>query len=157
VADDQEQRNFELVKLRIAFLQHITTLSGAAILIMLALIERAETAEAAGLLATGAAFYGLAVLVSVVGIMYLINYVKYEDPIQGSPGWFATLAAASAFAAAVLGTAVTIAGVPTRMLVIISFGFLALSVAALPVASHLGRKRTRASDPSGSSSPGGED
>jgi hypothetical protein len=43
MADDQEERSFEVVKLRIAFLQHITTLSGAAILIVLALIQRAET------------------------------------------------------------------------------------------------------------------
>jgi hypothetical protein len=43
MADDQEKMNFEIVKLRIAFLQHITTLSGAAILIIFALIQRAET------------------------------------------------------------------------------------------------------------------
>ena len=43
-ANEQEQRNFELVKLRIAFLQHIATLSGAAIVIILALVERGETA-----------------------------------------------------------------------------------------------------------------
>jgi hypothetical protein len=47
MADDHEERSFEVVKLRIAFLQHITTLSGAAILIVLALIQRAETPKGA--------------------------------------------------------------------------------------------------------------
>jgi len=42
VADDQEQRNLEIVKLRLAFLQHITTLSGAATLIILAITPRTQ-------------------------------------------------------------------------------------------------------------------
>ena len=42
MADDQEERAFEVIKLRISLLQHITTLSDAATLIILAIMQRAQ-------------------------------------------------------------------------------------------------------------------
>lgn len=86
-AVEKEDRTFEVVKLRIAFLQHITTLSGAAILIVLALNQRANTAGIAKELVTIVPFFVQATLVSLVGVMYLINYVKFEYPVQSSTGF----------------------------------------------------------------------
>ena len=76
MADDQEQRNFEVLKLRISFLQHITTLSGAAILIVLALIQRSETATGVILLATAVPWFVLGVLISMTGVQIVIIHME---------------------------------------------------------------------------------
>jgi hypothetical protein len=78
MADDQEERSFEVVKLRIAFLQHITTLSGAAILIVLALIQRAETPKGAYELAIAVPWFVVIPYRFIDGIMRTCQ--RYSTP-----------------------------------------------------------------------------
>src|SRR5215208_1860440 len=116
VADDQEQRTFEVIKLRIAFLQHITTLSGAAILIILALVARAETVKQVKLLAGTVPLYVLAALISVGGIVLLIGPPKIMRLERATTGGFTTVLAGSAFAGAIFLTAYYAAGGTPRLL-----------------------------------------
>jgi hypothetical protein len=62
---DREDRLLEVVKLRIAFMQHITTLSGAAIVIIVALAERAEPPKQAILLMSSIIYFLAAALIAV--------------------------------------------------------------------------------------------
>ena len=133
MADDQEQRTFEVIKLRIAFLQHITTLSGAAILIMLALIERAETAEVAKEMAVVVPFFALAVLFSLVGALYLTYELELRPRVRASAGRLATINATSLFSAAVVVAAASAAGVPERVIKPIADILLGLVLVAFVV------------------------
>jgi hypothetical protein len=113
LADDQEQRNLEVVKLRIAFLQHITTLSGAAIVIILALIERPETTREMLLQqASTLAFFVLAALISVQGVMYLTTHAEPAFRLRGTTGRLTTALAGATFSAAIVSTAASAFGVP---------------------------------------------
>ena len=114
MADDREQRGFEVVKLRIAYLQHITTLSGAAILIILALIQRAPTADIAVKLAVDASTFVYAVLISVfsIGTLLGLDHLADVDHSQKSPGRRATFFASGAFGTGVAIALFTMAGLP---------------------------------------------
>jgi hypothetical protein len=133
VADDQEQRTLEVIKLRIAFLQHITTLSGAAILIVLALIQRAETAEVAKGLATALPFFALAALFSLFGVWSLIHRLEVQQHVPASAGKLATINSTSLFSSAVLVAAVSAARVADRVLSPIAFIVLPLELVAFVV------------------------
>jgi hypothetical protein len=106
MADDQEQRTFEVIKLRVAFLQHITTLSGAAILIVLALIERAETAEEAYLLATAAvSLFLVAAVISLYGVFSLTEQTEHVGQARPSAGRVTAGFASATFAAGIAAVA----------------------------------------------------
>jgi hypothetical protein len=105
MADDQEQRTFEVIKLRVAFLQHITTLSGAAILIVLALIERAETAEEAYMLATAAVSLFLVAVISLYGVFSLTEQTEHVGQARPSAGRVTAGFASATFAAGIAAVA----------------------------------------------------
>ena len=130
MVDDREERTFEIVKLRVAFLQHIITLSGAAILIILALIERAETTKAAWQLAAAVPLFVIAALVSVNGVVWLLVIVPMllVDRARESQGLFSTALAAASFSAGVVGAALSALGVPARILVTVTYAFGVLMV-----------------------------
>jgi hypothetical protein len=134
-AVDQEDRTFEVVKLRIAFLQHITTLSGAAILIILALVERAETKRGALLLATTASFFLLAALSAVGGIVALLIRTEYVRLDRARDGSLAILWAATAFIMGIVTVTYFAAGGSFWLYVVITF-----AVAAIPVSLLLLRR-----------------
>ena len=129
-AVDQDERTFEVVKLRIAFLQHITTLSGAAILIIFALIERAETTSEAWLLATTVFQFLLAALISVMGIVLLLfsteRVVGYR---AAKAGRFTTVSAGAAFASGSVWVAFYAAGGAALLGTIISYPLAAFVLA----------------------------
>jgi hypothetical protein len=133
MADDQEQKTFEIVKLRIAFLQHITTLSGAAILIILALMQRAKPepdATAFVPLEATIAMFAAAASISVLGLVWLLvmeHRSLWVHP-RGSHGKYATFLAANTFAAGVLFAALSAVGVSER-----SFQLSLLFLAGLAV------------------------
>jgi hypothetical protein len=70
LAFDEDQRQLEIVKLCVDYLKHLTTLSGAATIVVLALLDRPDT-NAEALLFPAFAF-GLATIISVLGMYYLI-------------------------------------------------------------------------------------
>jgi hypothetical protein len=100
--DDQEQKKLEVIKLRIAFLQHASTLSGATTLIVVALIQRADRVN---LLQTSLAIptplFALAAVVSVAYTVKLINHVESADPVDASTGRFAAMIVCGLFAGGV--------------------------------------------------------
>jgi hypothetical protein len=85
VADDEQQRRLEVAKLRLDVLKHITTLSGAAALILLALAQRTEGIRASELwgpqAATPATSFGLAALLALFNMMRLLRILDSSDPI----------------------------------------------------------------------------
>jgi hypothetical protein len=119
-AVEKEDRTFEVVKLRIAFLQHITTLSGAAIVIVLALIERADTAGQAYLLAISGGMFLAAAVISLYSIMSLIWQTERVGRGRASAGRFATALANGAFAAGIISVAFFAAGGSTQSYVSIT-------------------------------------
>jgi FtsH-binding integral membrane protein len=131
MADDQEQRGVEAIKLRIAFLQHIATLSGAAIVIILALIQRAETAREAHRLESTIPLFLLAVLGSLLGVTLLIIRTERAGWVQASAGRFTTLFASALFLAGVTTAAYSAAGVPERWWWATVYALAALGTASL--------------------------
>ena len=114
MADDQEQRNLEVVKLRIAFLQHMTTLSGAATLIILALLQRIRDPDAVWNLALLSAVLASSTVVSVWGMLLLLYLLGRTDlRLRGSHGLLTTLIAGSLFVAGVVNVAVVAFRFPT--------------------------------------------
>jgi hypothetical protein len=100
LSDDQEQRKLEVVKLRMAFLQHMTTLSGAAALVILAILQGDAAYRVEASLAVVLVWFGLATVVSVVGMVLLINFIEETRlPLQRTtaPGQRSTAAAALLF------------------------------------------------------------
>ena len=71
MALDDDQRQLEIIKLCVDYLKHLTTLSGAATIVVLTLMERPGTN--AQLLAGPAFFFGVATILCLVGIFYLIS------------------------------------------------------------------------------------
>jgi hypothetical protein len=67
---DGDQRQLETVNMCIDYLKHLTTISGLAIVVVLALLERPGTDV--GALAVPALSFGLAVVLCLVGIVILI-------------------------------------------------------------------------------------
>jgi hypothetical protein len=118
-AVDQEERTFEVVKLRIAFLQHITTLSGAAILIVLALAERAETTRQALLLTSTVTFFLAAALIAVNGVVFLLMQLMHMERVVGrgraTAGSFTTFLTGGVFSAAMISVVFYAAGGTRRM------------------------------------------
>src|SRR5215208_6192061 len=114
MADDHEERSFEVVKLRIAFLQHITTLSGAAILIVLALIQRAETPKGAYELAIAVPWFVVSTLISMAVILMLIPDTEFVHHLRASTGSNSTDLAGAAFTTGVAAVAAHAFDVPTR-------------------------------------------
>jgi hypothetical protein len=103
VGDDQYQKNLETIKLRIAFLQHLATLSGAATVIVLATIQRTETTLVITQLAFVLGLFGVATLVCVIGAAMLIKYTqKEESDLESRAGWITAEVAGGLFAAGVL-------------------------------------------------------
>jgi hypothetical protein len=145
MADDREQRGFEVVKLRIAFLQHITTLSGAAILIILALVQRAPTPGIALQLAVTGSLFVYAALISVVGIASMLGLgdMAEVDYSRSSPGRRTTFFAGGAFCGGVAVALFAIAGFPAWTLLAMALGSALLSLVALAVLALLSRKPGR--------------
>ena len=110
MAGDQEDRNFEIVKLRIAFFQHLTTLSGAAILIVLILIERADTARQAYLLAASGGMFLAGAVISIYSVVTLIWDTERVGRGSASAGRLATGFASGAFTAGIISVAFFAAG-----------------------------------------------
>jgi len=108
-AIDQDERIFEVVKLRIAFLQHITTLSGAAIVIILALAERAEPPKQAVLLMSSIIYFLAAALIVVFGVLgLLLRLMQKEQGVgsgRGTTGTYTTLLAGMVFSVGMLNVA----------------------------------------------------
>jgi hypothetical protein len=128
-AGDQEERTFEVIKLRIAFLQHITTLSGAAIVIILTLVERPETVGKALLLAVPVTMFLIAALISVIGVVFLTVFLTVFKGPAGyniASGGFATMAAGMAFSAGVVTVAFFAAGGSFRSYTTITYTIVAL-------------------------------
>ena len=126
--DDQEQRNFEIVKLRIAFLQQLTTLSGAATLIVLALMQRTESTLVVWRLSLDLALFGIATLGCVVGATRLINHTQMRGhDLERSAGRGTTNLAGAVFGGAVV--ALMFAGFRIPNL----FAFTTLLVASLVI------------------------
>jgi hypothetical protein len=89
VADDEQQRRLEVVKLRIDVLKHITTLSGAATVILLALAERVKGIQANTNLWMAAFLFGSSTLVALVLITQLLHNIDRTETIprfQGQRG-----------------------------------------------------------------------
>jgi FtsH-binding integral membrane protein len=131
MADDQEQRVVEVIKLRITFLQHIATLGGAAIVIILALIQRAETAREAHLLESTIPLFLVAVVISLFGVALLIIHTEHAGHVQASAGRFTTLFASAMCLAGVTTAAYSAAGVPERWLWAFVYALAALGTASL--------------------------
>ena len=129
MADEQEQskaaeqadRHFEVVKLRIAFLQHLTTLSGAAILIVLALAERAETTGQVILLLSTLTSFFVAALISITGVVFLLMLLTNTERVLGSnratAGTFATYFAGLTFLVGMAAVAAFSAAGGTRRMI----------------------------------------
>jgi hypothetical protein len=78
VADDEQQQRLEVVKLRIDVLKHVTTLSGAATLILLTLAERAE-GDNGRELGIAAIYFALSTMGALVGIMLLLRTIDRTE------------------------------------------------------------------------------
>jgi hypothetical protein len=113
-AVDQDERTFEVVKLRIAFLQHITTLSGAATLIILAIMQRTEDPFVVRDLATIIVVtYAFTAVFSVLGIVSVINMLQRADLYpRPDTGRYITVIASGSFAAGTMLVAIISTGVP---------------------------------------------
>jgi hypothetical protein len=148
MADDQEQRNLEVVKLRIAFLQHMTTLSGAATLIILAIMQRTEDPQVVRALAFVLSIFGLAALVSLQGMMYLINAPERTDRrLRGSAGRLSTWIAGSTFGAGV-GTVMLISfRVPLVPALFVIWPVLVAIWLPLGIGFLRDRKKSRSNEP----------
>jgi ABC-type sugar transport system permease subunit len=131
MADDHEERSFEVVKLRIAFLQHITTLSGAAILIVLALIQRAETPKGAYELAIAVPWFVVSTLISMAVILMLIPDTEFVHHLRASTGSNSTDLAGAAFTTGVAAVAAHAFDVPIRFFQPISSAIVVASLVTL--------------------------
>jgi hypothetical protein len=121
VAGDQEDRNLEVVKLRMAFLQDITTLSGAAILIVLALAEGAKTTRQAILLTSTVTFFLAAALIAVNGVVFLLLLLRHPQRVverdRATGGSSITLFAGGVFSAGMVSVASYAAGGSTQRMI----------------------------------------
>jgi hypothetical protein len=129
--DDQAQRNLEVVKLRITFLQHMTTLSGAATLIILAIMQRARDPFVVSNLATVTVHsYAFTAFFSVVAMVLLINALERTDlPLRRDTGRFTTQVASASFGVGMVFVVI----ISTRVYVV-SFIITAVVMAAILVA-----------------------
>jgi hypothetical protein len=111
---DREDRLLEVVKLRIAFMQHITTLSGAAIVIIVALAERAEPPKQAILLMSSIIYFLAAALIAVTGVVgLLLRLMQKEQGVgsgRGTTGTYTTLLAGIVFSVGMLNVASYVTG-----------------------------------------------
>jgi hypothetical protein len=84
LALDEDDRQLEAVKLCIEYLKHLTTLSGAGTVVVLTLMER----RGANLLhlAIPAFFFGVATVVCLLGMYYLIAGVAHNDLDRADTG-----------------------------------------------------------------------
>lgn len=88
MSDGNDEGTLEVIKLRIDFLKHMTTLSGAATVIVLALIQRIQRLEDAPLMAAPVVLFGLDAMLSLYGMVKLINLMEEDagnlPPFAGS-------------------------------------------------------------------------
>jgi xanthine/uracil permease len=111
VPDNQYQENLEIVKLRIAYLQHLTTLGGAATLIVLAVMQRTETPFVDWELAVDLSFFGFATLVYVLSVARLINHAQWNGrDLESSAGQTSANLAGAVFAGGVVSLMVVGSG-----------------------------------------------
>jgi hypothetical protein len=125
VAEDRYQENLEIVKLRIAFMQHLTTLSGAATLIVLAILQRTEEDFLAWELGVVLALFGVATLLCVSGAARLINQAQTRGrELENSAGQRMATLGAAVFAAAVVSLMVAGFRIPLISASVIMFALV---------------------------------
>ena len=84
VDEREEQRRQEALKLYFEYFKHLTTLSVAGAVVMLA-IYREGIAEQAGL-STSMGLFGLAVFIAVFGMLLVLSRFRFEAPVGEAPG-----------------------------------------------------------------------
>jgi hypothetical protein len=86
VADDEQQRRLEAVKLRIDVLKHVTTLSGAATVVLLALADRVTGTQASRDLGYAAFYFGLSTLSALSLMTILLRNIDRTETIPRRQG-----------------------------------------------------------------------
>jgi hypothetical protein len=82
VANDLDQKRLEIVKLRIDVLKQVTTLSGAATLIVLAISQQVQTLKNVVLLGIAGFYFGTATLVALFHMMWLLRMLDRTDSVR---------------------------------------------------------------------------
>ena len=96
-------------------MQHITTLSGAAILIILALVERAGTKREALLVGGTVPLFLIAALTSVIGVMFLLMHTGPAAYGKASARRLLTYFAGGMFSGGMITVAFFVAGDSYRL------------------------------------------
>jgi predicted membrane channel-forming protein YqfA (hemolysin III family) len=107
-----ETDRLEIIKLRIDFFKHITTLSGAAIVIVLTLTRGMASYGTGGLLAIVSVMFTIAAVISMVGMLTCIHFVDRGSHLRYNVGRVTCDLAGGAFLAAVVSLMVVIFGIP---------------------------------------------
>jgi hypothetical protein len=148
MSDDREQRNLEVIKLRITFLQHMTTLSGAATLIVLAIMQRSDDAQVVSAFALTIFIFGVAAIVSVYGLTFLVNIPgRHDRPLQGSEGFWTTLVAGTAFGSGVSTVMIIAFKVPLVPFFIVIVPLIVVVWLPLGIGFLRDRKKSRSNEP----------
>jgi hypothetical protein len=103
MTDDTKQRRLEALKMRLDFLKHLTTLSGAATVVVLTLLQLGPSPRIISGLAIVVLMFALVFLVSTVGMLVMID--MFETKGAESPH-FSTGRRTSAMAGALFGAGV---------------------------------------------------
>jgi hypothetical protein len=104
------EKNLEILKLRIGFLQHLITLSGTATLIVLIVIQRfvKHPEDVARLAKILFSLFGAATIVSAIGVWWILRHMHENagGDLESSTGGGTVVLAGICFAAGVVVLAV---------------------------------------------------